>query len=331
MKARALEFHAPREVRIVEVDIREPSDGEVLVRTELSGVSGGTEMLAYRGEIDPELPLDEAIGSLGGTFAFPFRYGYSCVGVVEESRDDAIRAGDRAFAFHPHQDRFVAKAGDVIVLGGEDPRIATMLPLVETGLQVSLDAGTRLGETVVVTGLGAVGVLSGALLAHAGARVIGSDPLPWRREVAKPFGIDAVAPDELPDHVREATGGAGVPLVVEASGRPDVLDAALDLLAHEGEALVCSWHGTKQVPLSLGGRFHRRRLSIRSSQVSSIPAALASRWDLASRRDAARRLLSELPLELLATHEFAFENAADAYGAIDRGGEGLIHAALRYR
>ena len=36
-------------------------------------------------------------------------------------------------------------------------------------------------------------------------------------------------------------------------------------------------------------------------------------------------------METLATHEFPFERAADAFAALDAGEEGLLHAALRYR
>ena len=303
----------------------------MVVRTELSGISGGTELLAFHGEVDPNLPLDDTIGSLGGTFRFPFRYGYSCAGIVERSNDDRVAEGSRVFAFHPHQDVFVAPAEDVVVLTGEAPRIAVLLPLVETALQVALDAGPRFGQVVVVTGLGTVGVLTGALLARAGATVIGSEPSAWRRNAAKVFGVDAVAPVELRRAVAEATSGRGVPLVVEASGRPEALGGALSLLAHEGEALVCSWYGTKPVPLPLGGAFHRRRLAIRSTQVSTIPAAQRTQWDRRSRLERARGLLRELPMETLATHEFPFERAADAFAALDAGEEGLLHAALRYR
>ena len=42
MRTRALEFEAPGMVRLVDADIAEPEEGEVLVRTEASGVSGGT-------------------------------------------------------------------------------------------------------------------------------------------------------------------------------------------------------------------------------------------------------------------------------------------------
>ena len=58
-----------------------------------------------------------------------------------------------------------------------------------------------------------------------------------------------------------------------SSGNPAALPEALDLLAHEGTALVASWYGTKPVSLPLGGAFHRRRLVVRSTQVSTIPAA----------------------------------------------------------
>ncbi len=88
------------------------------------------------------------------------------------------------FAFHPHQDCFVVDAAAVVPLAGCDPRQATLLPMVETALQITLDAGAVLGETVVVFGLGVVGLLTAELLQRAGARVIAVDPLAWRRDVA---------------------------------------------------------------------------------------------------------------------------------------------------
>ena len=71
----------------------------------------------------------------------------------------------------------------------------------------------------------------------------------WRREVAASLGVAAVAPDEASGVVTELTQGAGVPLVVEASGSPAALVGSLSLLAHEGVALVGSWYGTKPVTL----------------------------------------------------------------------------------
>jgi threonine dehydrogenase-like Zn-dependent dehydrogenase len=139
-----------------------------------------------------------------------------------------------------------------------------------------------------------------------------------------------VEPDDLPVALAARGAEAGVPLAVEVTGRPEVLGTALDVVAHEGTVLVASWYGTKAVSLPLGGRFHRRRLTIRSTQVSTIPARLTSRWTIAGRRAAAADLLEQLPLGVLATHEYPFREAADAYAAVDRGEEGLIHAALCY-
>jgi threonine dehydrogenase-like Zn-dependent dehydrogenase len=80
----------------------------------------------------------------------------------------------------------------------------------------------------------------------------------------------------------------------------------------------------------MGDAFHRRRLSIRSTQVSTIPAALAQRWTVPRRRAATRDLMDDLPLEAMATHEFPLDRAAEVFEALDRGEPGLLHAALRY-
>ena len=74
MRARAVRFAAPRRVEVVDVDVPDPREGEVVVRTECSGISGGTELLAYRGELDPDMPVDDALGSLEGSFRYPFAY-----------------------------------------------------------------------------------------------------------------------------------------------------------------------------------------------------------------------------------------------------------------
>jgi 2-desacetyl-2-hydroxyethyl bacteriochlorophyllide A dehydrogenase len=326
--ARAVRFVAPYQVEVADVTLLQPGSGDVLVRAEFSGISSGTEMLAYRGELDPTLPKDETLGALGGTFEYPFTYGYSAVGTVEASHSD-IDEGERVFAFHPHQSRFVVPADDVVPVGDSDPRAATLFPLVETALQISLDTGVRYDEVVVVVGLGPVGILSAMLLARSGATVIGSDPLPWRREAAAARGFETVEPDGLGDAVRATSQGRGADFVVEATGNPAALGESLGLLGREGVAIVASWYGAKPVTLPLGGEFHRRRLEIRSSQVSTI-GGRAVRWDRRRRLETTRALLAELDLSFLASHTFPFERAPDAYEAIDRGDDGVVHVALAY-
>jgi 2-desacetyl-2-hydroxyethyl bacteriochlorophyllide A dehydrogenase len=330
VRARCVWFRAPRSVEIESIDLPALHDGQVLVRTAFSGISSGTELLAYRGELDPEMPLDERIGALGGTFRYPFRYGYSCVGTVEESRS-SLAVGTTVFAFHPHQSHFVAGADDVIVLpAGVDGHVATLIPLVETALQVTLDAGPAFGEHVVVFGLGVVGVLTAVLLQRAGAHVVAVDPRQWRLGIAHELGLTAVLPDHLAEALTDGSRRHTVPLIVEASGSPEALRTALGILAHEGTALVASWYGTKDVALPLGAHFHRRRLTIRSTQVSTIPARLSGRWDGDRRRSVVAGLLGQLPLDRLASHAFAVEEVASAFSALDEGREGVIHAALWY-
>lgn len=329
MRARAVEFTGPRRARVVDVLLDEPGRGEIEVRTLYSGISSGTEMLVYRGDVDAGLVLDETIPALRGAFSYPLRYGYSSVGVVAGSQAD-VAPGTLVFAFHPHQDRFVTAAAEAVILPGTDPRTATMFPLVETAFQIALDAGEVSGESVVIAGLGVVGLLTALLLQRAGAHVLGVEPSTERRDAAADLGVDAVVPEDAVERVRALSGGRGVPLVVEASGDPAALASALPMLAHEGTALVASWYGTRSVTLPLGAEFHRRRLTIRSTQVSTIPARLSSRWTIARRRRHVVGLLEELPLKGLATHEFGFERAPDAFAALDRGDPGLIHVALAY-
>src|SRR5215469_1873481 len=258
--ARALFHTAPRRVEIRELPTPRPAAGEVLVHTVCSGISGGTERLVYRGEVPADMALDDTIDALGGTFSYPFAYGYACVGEVAES-------GRAVFAFHPHQDVFTARASDLI-----------------------------------------------ALLA---------EPQAWRRAMATSLGATTAAPEEL---VEEK-----VPLVVDASGNPDAPAMALNMLAHEGTLLIASWFGSKPVALHLGGAFHRRRLTIRSTQVSTVPARLSGTWTRSRRRRETIELLAELPLADLCTHVFAFGQAAEAFRAVDEGIPGLMHAVLDYR
>src|ERR1700722_18432632 len=184
---RALFHTAPRCVEIRELPTPRPAAGEVLVRTLSSGISGGTERLGYRGEIPADLALDDTIDSLGGTFSYPFAYGYSCVGEVAES-------GQRVFAFHPHQDVFTAQAGELVPLPAIDPAAATLFPLVETALQVTLDAGNGYRDQVIVLGAGVLGLLTGLLLQRSGWRPLLAEPQAWGRALGRGPGVTTAGP-----------------------------------------------------------------------------------------------------------------------------------------
>lgn len=285
------------------------------MRTVYSGISGGTERLVFRGDVPDDLALDDTLTSLAGTFRYPFPYGYACVGRVEGQ-------GPLVFVFHPHQDVFTAAASDLVAVPGVQPAAATLFPLVETALQVTLDAGASYRDRVLVLGAGVVGLLIALLLQRSGQRPLCVEPDRWRRDLAGSLGVTAVVPGEARKEK--------VPLVIDASGNTEAPAQALDMLAHEGTLLVASWFGRKPVRLPLGGAFHRRRLTIRSTQVSTIPASMSATWTVARRRAEAAALLPELPLSELCTHFFPFTNAAVAFRAVDAGAPELMHAVLTY-
>ena len=187
MPARALFHTGARRVEIRELPIPRAAAGQVVVRTLYSGISGGTERLVFRGEVPQDLVLDDTIGSLGGTtFRYPFAYGYACVGQVE-GQDGLI------FAFQPHQDIFASAAGDLVSLPGVRPAAATLFPLVETALQVTLDAEATYQDRVVVLGAGVLGLLTALLLNRSGQRVLCAEPLAWRRPTPTAPGTPAAS------------------------------------------------------------------------------------------------------------------------------------------
>ena len=98
---RVVHIVAPGRVELVDIEVPAPKPGEVLVRTEVSALSAGTERLVSTGAVD-------------ASFGEKSRTGYCSVGVVEAG--DASWLGARVFAFHPHQSRFAARIEDVIRL-----------------------------------------------------------------------------------------------------------------------------------------------------------------------------------------------------------------------
>ena len=119
-------------------------------------------------------------------------------------------------------------------------------------------------------------------------------------------------------------------LAIEASGNAAALDQALDAVTFGGTVVVCSWYGTKPVPLTLGGAFHRGRLRIVSSQVSTIDAALQPRWTYQRRLQLARKLLPHLELNALISHRFPVEQAAEAYALVDEHAQDTVQVLLTY-
>jgi 2-desacetyl-2-hydroxyethyl bacteriochlorophyllide A dehydrogenase len=332
LAARALWLAAPRRPELRDEAVPPPGPGEVRVRALASAISQGTEMLVYRDEVPPSLPLD--LPTLAGSFAFPIKYGYACVGRVLDAGAEAggLSPGDLVFALHPHQSVFVAPVDLVVRLpDGLSPLAGVFTANLETAVNVLLDTPLKLGETAVVFGLGTVGLLIAQLLRLAGARpVIGVDPLPRRRAAAEAAGVDLVLSGDAPVRVRALTDGRGADVAIEASGAPAALQSAIDAVADEGTVMAVSWYGVKPVPLMLGGHFHRGRVRLRSSQVGQVNPALAPRWDRARRMRLVLDLLPRLPLTALISHRIPFEDGAAAYRLLDECPGETVQVVLTY-
>ena len=82
------------------------------------------------------------------------------------------------------------------------------------------------------------------------------------------------------------------------SGRPETLETAVETTRFDGRVLVGSWYGTKRADLGFGDHFHRGRVTVRSSQVTTIAPELRGRWDRDRRRETAWRELRRLDDEI---------------------------------
>ncbi|KAB1196492.1 MULTISPECIES: zinc-binding alcohol dehydrogenase [Haloferax] len=329
MEGRAVYFVGPEAVEVRDCEVPEPGPQEVRVRTQTSAVSSGTERLVYRGEAPTDLPSDVSIAALDGDLSFPLRYGYAAVGEVEAIGEsvDASWRGRRVFGFNPHESQFVARPTDLYPIPDDvgDAR-AALLPTMETALNFVMDGNPRIGEHVVVFGQGVVGLVTTALLSQfpLGSLTV-ADCVAERRDLALELGATtAVHPDSLD------TPADGADLTLELSGNPDALDDALDVTRYAGRVLVGSWYGTKPATLDLGGQFHRSRISIESSQVSTIAPDLRGRWDADRRFSLAWDHLADLPLDSLVTHRLPVEHASRAYQLLEDEPDEAVQILFTY-
>ncbi|QKG26819.1 zinc-dependent alcohol dehydrogenase [Actinomadura verrucosospora] len=105
--------------------------------------------------------------------------------------------------------------------GPPDERFVYLSDVLPTAWQAVQWAEIPEGGSVTVLGLGPIGQMSGRIARHLGHRVIGVDLVPERLEMARRHGIeviDADAADDVPDAVRQLTGGRGTDSVIDAVG-----------------------------------------------------------------------------------------------------------------
>lgn len=323
------------------MDVREeslpdPEAGQVKVQTLLSAISPGTEALIYEGLFPEGLPVDENIPALYGKFAYPLKYGYCAVGRVIETGEGVDKAWkDRlVFAFHPHECHFIARTDELFPLPPDvSPEEALFLPNMETALNLVMDGRPLIGECVLVFGQGIIGLLTTALLAlFPLASLVTLDRYALRREASLELGahasLDPAEPDARPRLHNLVPSGAD--LAYEVSGSPEALDEAIALTGFDGRVVIGSWYGQKRANLDLGGRFHRSRIRLISSQVSTLSPELSGRWSKSRRFEVAWEMLRKVRPSRFITQRFPIEQADQAYRLIDQHPEACIQVVLTY-
>jgi 2-desacetyl-2-hydroxyethyl bacteriochlorophyllide A dehydrogenase len=339
---RVLYFDEPCRVSIREEEIPRPGPGQLLVQTLVSGISAGTEMLFYRGQAPTDIPVDETIPSLAGKLEYPLKYGYAAVGRVIELGSDVSSEwkGRTVFALNPHESHFVISAQNAITLpDGMPPEEAVFIPNMDTAVNFLLDGQPLIGERAVVFGQGVVGLLTTELLAQiALAKLITVDSYPLRRKRSLALGAHTSLDPSAPDFQEQLRGLLdakstydGTDLVFELSGNPQALDQAIAATGFGGRVVIGSWYGEKPAQLNLGGRFHRSRIRLISSQVSTVDPKIRGRWDKNRRLQVALRMIEKLKPASLITHRFSIDQAAQAYELLDQHAEEAIQVIFTYR
>jgi threonine dehydrogenase-like Zn-dependent dehydrogenase len=336
---RGLIFTGDRRSELEEVDAGEPGPGQVLIGIRASGLCG-SDLHTYR------LP--------GGSTAFVegrhIVAGHEPCGVVEEVGPGVpgLRRGDRVIAYHvvgcgacvpcragyminctsPLRDAYGAGRH-----GGHAPLMLaearTLIPLPDElsfvdgamtacGIATAYSALRKVAvsgrDTVLVTGLGPVG-LGAALLAGAlGARVLGFDPNRERCQEATELGLAETlsSPEEASAWLAEATGGDGCDVAIDCSGADPGRLLCLRSAAVWGRVVFVGFGGS-DLHFDAGGLVITKQLTLRGSWVSSLGEMEDVARFLASRR---------LHPDRLVTHRFPIDEGPRAYTEFDRGASG---------
>ena len=308
--ARAFWLRSPGAGEIRPAPLPDPGPNDVLVRTRYSAISRGTETLVFRGGVPESQYAAMRAPFQEGDFPAPVKYGYLNVGVVEEGPPALL--GRTVFCLYPHQTAYVVPAGAVVpVPDSVPPARAVLAGTVETAVNALWDGAPLVGDRITVVGAGMVGCCVAAVLARfPGVRVELVDADPERAAVARALGVAFALP---------ADAGTGRDLVVHASATSAGLQRSLELLAPEGTVVELSWYGNREVRLALGGSFHAKRLTVRSSQVGTVaPARRASRT-FADRLALALDLLRDPVFDVVVTSRSPFDALPDVLARLAEG------------
>ncbi|MFO7959830.1 MAG: zinc-binding alcohol dehydrogenase [Nitriliruptoraceae bacterium] len=355
MSPRQLVVTAPRSLAYRSIERRPLAATEIRLKTVASAISHGTELHLYRGtspfasrSFDPRLRVFSAPAP-GVDEATPL--GYELVGEVVElgSQVDQVAVGDLVHAAVPHADEVVVDLARPEPLGYPAQRLPDDMP-VEAGLFTALacvalfathDAAIKLGDRVVVSGLGVIGQLAVQLARLDGATtVLAVDPIAERRSAAVRLGADdALDPgaEAVGAGVKRRLGGqgrdCGADVVVETSGAAAALHEAIASVRVGGTIVSVGFAQGGAPQLRLGEEWHHNRPQLVSSMgVWDCPHRDHPRWDRLRVARTALSLLASgaLRVEDLVGPSYRFEEAAAAYALLDGQVTPPLKVVLRY-
>ncbi|HEV7415756.1 MAG TPA: zinc-binding alcohol dehydrogenase [Tianweitania sediminis] len=342
---RALVLTGIRQLDFEVVPHRPLAPDEVRIRTLLSGVSAGTELSQYRATspyMARQWDTERRVFRDGEpSWSFPVRnLGYEEVGeIVEVGADVAsLSVRDRIFGTWGHRSGHVMREADIdgrIMPPDADPRIGIFSHIGAVALNGVHDARIRIGDLVVVFGLG----VPGQIVVHAsrasGATVIGIDPVPFRRQMAERLGADRTFdPSELSvaDAVKDLNGGAGADVCIEVSGAAPALTEAMRTVTYAGRVVAMGFFQGETRGLQLGDEFHHNRIELISSQISGVAPEASHRWSKPRLWKAAVRLQHQGRLDLLPliTDSVPFEDAPALFERLDAGDATILQSVLTF-
>ena len=332
--------------------------GEVLIATRVSLISSGTERqlmqlakssLVGKAAARPDLVrrvlvnvkkegLKPTFDKVFAKLDTPIPLGYSLVGeVMAVGRDVAgFRPGDRVacagagLANHAEINA-VPKNLCARVPDGVDDEDGSFVTLGAIALQGVRQAAPTLGETVVVMGLGLIGLLTVQILKANGCRVIGFDPNPARAALAKQLGADVAVSEGLAEVALARTGmGADAVIVTASSKSSEPINQAAEISRPKGRIVVVGLVGMTidREP------FYKRELELKLSmsygpgrgdpsyEMSGHDYPLPYvRWTEQRNMEAFLGLIEEgrVTPKAYVTHRFAIGEAEKAYELMERG------------
>lgn len=314
MKAPAVVFPEPKRVEIREMELPDVGPGQVGIRTAFSGVSQGTERWALMGRY---YRFEDVPGH------YPCSPGYQAAGVVEVvgAEVEGFAVGDHAMTMgthfaHPdhkypgpmqgsHAGYLVADALAAWKVAPEvDLAVASLFHMAgvsRSGVRVTK---VQPGDLVALIGLGMIGQMSAQAARRAGARVIATDLIADRRELAAKHSADRAVDgsgESLEDAVREESPD-GADVVIDTTGISSMYERCRDLIRHEGKIMMQGYY-PDPIPIE----FHPTHLTRASV---TFPCG----WDDEENDDIADDMKTGvLAIDPLITHRIPFRDAAEAY------------------